>query len=55
MKIVTTANLDLTIVLGSTQCIGVVSWSGSQRPADMMEQQSVLSPGSLHIPPESRL
>lgn len=36
MKIVTTSNLGLTILLGCTLGMGVIGWYGSQRLADLL-------------------
>lgn len=36
MKIVTTSNLGLTILLSCTLGMGIVGWYGSQRLADLL-------------------
>ena len=36
MKIVTTSNLGLTILLGGTLGMGAIGWYGSQRLADLL-------------------
>lgn len=36
MKIVTTSNLGLTILLGCTLGMGAIGWYGSQRLADLL-------------------